>query len=937
MKTVLTGITRNYSNEDGELEVMENLRHDGATLRPIGDPEKIEFYRYYGTDSQTEYTMPEHEKIVFVHQFRGREFVISYRVTETDSNLYLLGELKGNEVAVNKDVNGYGNILSCPDLIKIVQLGIYLYVHTKDKDYTLRMEYEEKLEEIRYKSVDFASVDINMFAHAEASSYSEDFYSSGDTNGLSAKMREARYSGATSYLTKILDNAKKDGYLYNASIIRGAFKLKGGDYILHTAPILLFPKGNEIVRIKEYLTSKNTETYWGDTPSDNVTYYVDFKAQCLIERYKIKVSIPGIFSYLEDIKSEIERFDIFIAEIPNMITDTTYPNAQFYKGDDRYIGFKVGSETQVFNRLVEDTRDRKGGSYPFASYVGGVPTLKERILGVSTGDFKFIKSFSLDELKGGIPDFELPLKDFNNNSINYPDGITPSFNDDNMSRDIVIGNPFLYNNSLHLSNLTQELFRGYNPYSFMLPLNEDNTSEENIKDGFLLEYSIWIKTMGRSVFRKMQSEGLDNPRNLGYMISYPRLGMEDIEVRVIRRVTEDATIATAKDEYRSLVSKMTNFNNLSISCLFGEIGTNSYSFLKTPTGNDDIPETGDAYSEKMNEIQTNIDKIGEITDTDNSWVDKVFYSIEKRENILRVSDVLNPLVFPVEQTYEIGQGEIKELAVIDTALSQGQFGQYPLYVFCSDGVYAMNVGTDTAYTNVAPVSRDVITGDIISIDKAVVFISDRGLKIMQGDKATDVSLVMQSNAYEQLRGEKFEDFIKDAKLAYNYFFGEIYLLREDKDFAFVYELKNQTWGTRKIEFKGKIDVYPDLYIQDKDNVVYKLSREIYPPDGTQKVKLKTRPMKWGDGFKKIARMIIRSLVIGNWNIKILASNDGVNFHELRNVNIDTNTPKRDIPFRRISGSFKYYVLKIEADMDERAYIEFIETELQESIFNKRIR
>ena len=73
MKTVLTGITRNYSNEDGELEAMENLRHDGASLRPIGDVEKIEMYENYGTEYQREFQMPDYEKIVFVYS--GTAFV----------------------------------------------------------------------------------------------------------------------------------------------------------------------------------------------------------------------------------------------------------------------------------------------------------------------------------------------------------------------------------------------------------------------------------------------------------------------------------------------------------------------------------------------------------------------------------------------------------------------------------------------------------------------------------------------------------------------------------------------------------------------------------------------------------------------------------------------------------------------------------------------
>ena len=414
-------------------------------------------------------------------------------------------------------------------------------------------------------------------------------------------------------------------------------------------------------------------------------------------------------------------------------------------------------------------------------------------------------------------------------------------------------------------------------------------------------------------------------QEFGYMISYPSKGMKTLRIKAIELDTSRKVYLYYWED-----RLLEDMDFLNLSFLLGNVAESSYQ------AEDKTKNKYKCTNQKLYKIRLTQDYRYEDNVKDEGFLNIRVEDIEITDNKIKVSDVLNPLVFPVSQTYQVGQGEIKDLSVVSTALSQGQFGQFPLYVFCSDGVYAMNVGTGVAYTNSSPVSRDVITGDLISIDKAVAFISDRGLKILQGDSAVDVSLQMQSNAYEQLQGEKFEDFIKEAKLAYNYFFGEIYLLREDKEFAFVYELKNQTWATRKIDFKGKLDVYPDLYIQTKEGV-YRLSREIYPPEGRQKVKLKTRPMKWGDGFKKIARMIIRGLVIGNWDIKILASNDGVNFHEIRRASINTNTPKRDIPFGRISGSFKYYVLEIEADMDEKSYIEYLETELQNSIFNNKLR
>lgn len=61
-------------------------------------------------------------------------------------------------------------------------------------------------------------------------------------------------------------------------------------------------------------------------------------------------------------------------------------------------------------------------------------------------------------------------------------------------------------------------------------------------------------------------------------------------------------------------------------------------------------------------------------------------------NILRVSELENPFVFPSEQTYTISNGEITGIATITAALSEGQFGEFPLYVFTEEGIWALQNG-----------------------------------------------------------------------------------------------------------------------------------------------------------------------------------------------------------------------------------------------------
>lgn len=66
------------------------------------------------------------------------------------------------------------------------------------------------------------------------------------------------------------------------------------------------------------------------------------------------------------------------------------------------------------------------------------------------------------------------------------------------------------------------------------------------------------------------------------------------------------------------------------------------------------------------------------------------------------------------------------------AISEGQFGQYPLYAFCKNSIWAMQVGDgDVAFSSVSPVS--INTGIIgkhafANIDAVIVYASQQGIK-----------------------------------------------------------------------------------------------------------------------------------------------------------------------------------------------------------------
>lgn len=110
--------------------------------------------------------------------------------------------------------------------------------------------------------------------------------------------------------------------------------------------------------------------------------------------------------------------------------------------------------------------------------------------------------------------------------------------------------------------------------------------------------------------------------------------------------------------------------------------------------------------------------------------------VERDGNTFKVSKTNSPLVFPYEQTYMVGFGKILAFSSNAVALSQGQFGTYPLVVFTTEGIFAMQVDTSGvgSYLNNAPLSREVCNNPdaIAQTDAGIYFSTEKGLMLLSG-------------------------------------------------------------------------------------------------------------------------------------------------------------------------------------------------------------
>lgn len=86
-------------------------------------------------------------------------------------------------------------------------------------------------------------------------------------------------------------------------------------------------------------------------------------------------------------------------------------------------------------------------------------------------------------------------------------------------------------------------------------------------------------------------------------------------------------------------------------------------------------------------------------------------------------------------------GDILKITTAVNTISEGQFGQFPLYAFCSDGLWALQVKSDGTYSAPQPLSHDVCNNAkaVTQIDGAVIFTTAQGLKKVYGNTVELIS------------------------------------------------------------------------------------------------------------------------------------------------------------------------------------------------------
>ena len=296
------------------------------------------------------------------------------------------------------------------------------------------------------------------------------------------------------------------------------------------------------------------------------------------------------------------------------------------------------------------------------------------------------------------------------------------------------------------------------------------------------------------------------------------------------------------------------------------------------------------------------DSIALETQTDN-YVSATVNDSSYYPNSVMQSLAATPFSFPSNLMVTLGVGRIKAMSCAAKALSQGQFGQFPLYAFTSEGVWALEVSSTGTYSAKQPITRDVcINPDgITQLDSAVLFPTDRGIMLISGSQTQCISEAINSEypfdalqlpGFDKLHtmlGHEpatdkclptlsFTKFLKQCRMLYDYVHQRVIVYAPSITYAYVFSLKTNQWGMMFSNIVSHLNSYPDALAMDTKNAVLNFS---VPITDSVKCLYVTRPLKLeaANVLKTVASVIQRGLFRkGNVSTALYGSRDLQNWH-----------------------------------------------------------
>ena len=217
-------------------------------------------------------------------------------------------------------------------------------------------------------------------------------------------------------------------------------------------------------------------------------------------------------------------------------------------------------------------------------------------------------------------------------------------------------------------------------------------------------------------------------------------------------------------------------------------------------------------------------------------------NLEERSNVLYQYEFPNLFSPSLEQSFPYGK--LIDLAVVTKALSTGQFGYSSLYIFSTEGLWAISLNADGSMGKPDAVSQDVaLPGTVCQLDQAVVFTTKKGVMLLTGSDLRCISDKMHGRHYKLddslynlllryysdwsdlaiIAHEEmpFMEFMKNARTAYDYVGRRLLFFNASTErplckYIYTYMLETDSWHKvempARFRFMRVLNSYPETLI-----------------------------------------------------------------------------------------------------------------------------
>ena len=328
-------------------------------------------------------------------------------------------------------------------------------------------------------------------------------------------------------------------------------------------------------------------------------------------------------------------------------------------------------------------------------------------------------------------------------------------------------------------------------------------------------------------------------------------------------------------------------------------------------------------------------------------------------SVVKVSEAENPLVFPAKNSVQVGSSIINALAANTRPISEGQFGDAPLYAFTDEGVWVLMLGEEGTYIARQPANRDICSNPkgILQIDDAVLFPTERGIMMQQGRESVCLTDVLDDYPFDfrsiyshstkdktypnkllalgkipesDVKYVRFRKYLEEADMIYDYYDSRIIVFNPNYTYAYVYSLKSKMWGTMHNVFNKRVNIYPESYATNKAGKIL----DVYVKEPTENIPffLCSRPLTLGqDAYKTMFDCITRgyfsSVQAGKCGTVLFGSNDLNNWYY---VGSSVNMYLRNL----VGSPYKYFRLALIGSLEPKESISALSTEFQPRLQNK---